>query len=167
MKNKVKVISWITGICQSEFKSFKVVNKCLCTVTLISWILLLVIPSYLRFNCFKMMVNLIFWFHFVLHFYYNKHFRKTWDARFYQDFIVLHVRWWWIQYFHFILNYILHYILYYISVITVPLQAWGPSCFNFSIWYVKLRGESNWDVVQPCLQWLVTVSYVTSALVNC
>lgn len=38
----------------------------------------------------------------------------------------------------------------------VPLQAWGPSCFNFSIWYVKLRGESNWDVVQPCLQWLVT-----------
>ncbi|XP_062574316.1 muskelin-like isoform X1 [Saccostrea cucullata] len=38
----------------------------------------------------------------------------------------------------------------------VPLQAWGPSCFNFSIWYVKLQGESDWDVVQPCLQWLVT-----------
>ena len=50
------------------------------------------------------------------------------------------------------------------SSLTVPLQAWGPSCFNFSIWFVKLRGESNWDVVQPCLQWLVTVRQFTDTL---
>lgn len=39
----------------------------------------------------------------------------------------------------------------------VPLQAWGPS-FNFSIWYVDLRGVDNPDAVKPCMNWYNTVS---------
>ncbi|KAK6643717.1 hypothetical protein RUM43_005227 [Polyplax serrata] len=34
----------------------------------------------------------------------------------------------------------------------VPLQCWGPS-FNFSIWFVELRGIDDWSVVRPCLEW--------------
>jgi len=42
---------------------------------------------------------------------------------------------------------------HYIKI--VPLQAWGPS-FNFSIWYVELIGNNNWDDVQPCMNWYNT-----------
>lgn len=34
----------------------------------------------------------------------------------------------------------------------VPIQSWGPS-FNFSIWFVKLSGIDDWDIVQPALEW--------------
>eukprot|EP00094_Tigriopus_californicus_P011783 TCALIF_11381-PA protein Name:"Similar to Mkln1 Muskelin (Rattus norvegicus)" AED:0.13 eAED:0.17 QI:0/0/0/0.75/0.72/0.66/12/0/820 len=34
----------------------------------------------------------------------------------------------------------------------VPLQSWGPS-FNFSIWFVALRGSDAEDIVQPALRW--------------
>lgn len=39
----------------------------------------------------------------------------------------------------------------------VPLESWGPS-FNFSIWYVELKGSSDWSVVKPALDWLNLVS---------
>lgn len=39
----------------------------------------------------------------------------------------------------------------------VPLQCWGPS-FNFSIWFVELRGIDDWSVVRPCLEWFNMVS---------
>ena len=32
----------------------------------------------------------------------------------------------------------------------VPLQSWGPS-FNFSIWYVELKGVDDYEFVQPCI----------------
>lgn len=41
----------------------------------------------------------------------------------------------------------------------VPIQSWGPS-FNFSIWFVKLSGIDNWDVVQPALEWFKSVSCI-------
>ncbi|XP_039250977.2 muskelin-like [Styela clava] len=34
----------------------------------------------------------------------------------------------------------------------VPLLSWG-SAFNFSIWYVELRGIEETEIVQPCLKW--------------
>ena len=34
----------------------------------------------------------------------------------------------------------------------VPIQSWGPS-FNFSIWFVELRGDDSPDVVGPALRW--------------
>ncbi|XP_033744964.1 muskelin-like isoform X1 [Pecten maximus] len=34
----------------------------------------------------------------------------------------------------------------------VPIQAWGPN-FNFSIWYIELRGTDKWEVVKPCINW--------------
>ncbi|PVD25090.1 hypothetical protein C0Q70_15588 [Pomacea canaliculata] len=37
----------------------------------------------------------------------------------------------------------------------VPLQAWGPS-FNFSIWYVELHGDDDWNIVKPCMNWYNT-----------
>lgn len=37
----------------------------------------------------------------------------------------------------------------------VPLQAWGPD-FNFSIWFVELIGNSQWDDVRPCMNWYST-----------
>ncbi|RUS82092.1 hypothetical protein EGW08_010137 [Elysia chlorotica] len=36
-----------------------------------------------------------------------------------------------------------------------PLQAWGSN-FNFSIWYVELRGNDNWDDVKHCMNWYNT-----------
>ncbi|XP_054707459.1 muskelin-like isoform X2 [Uloborus diversus] len=34
----------------------------------------------------------------------------------------------------------------------VPIQSWGPS-FNFSIWYVQLKGIDDWDIVKSCVSW--------------
>ncbi|GFO15470.1 muskelin [Plakobranchus ocellatus] len=36
-----------------------------------------------------------------------------------------------------------------------PLQAWGTN-FNFSIWYVELHGNNNWDDVKHCMNWYNT-----------
>ncbi|KAL3852859.1 hypothetical protein ACJMK2_016468 [Sinanodonta woodiana] len=46
-----------------------------------------------------------------------------------------------------------HFPCRYIKI--VPIQAWGPN-FNFSIWFVQLRGINDWDVVKPCLNWFNT-----------
>ena len=39
----------------------------------------------------------------------------------------------------------------------VPLQSHGPA-FNFSIWYVELRGDCEPSTVAPCMNWYNTVS---------
>ena len=31
-------------------------------------------------------------------------------------------------------------------------MSWGAT-FNFSIWYIELRGVKDDDVLQPCLKW--------------
>lgn len=37
----------------------------------------------------------------------------------------------------------------------VPIQSWGPS-FNFSIWYVEIKGTDDPDIVKPCMNWYNT-----------
>lgn len=37
----------------------------------------------------------------------------------------------------------------------VPIQAWGPS-FNFSIWYVEMHGQDDWQIVSSCMDWYNT-----------
>ncbi|XP_067122078.1 muskelin [Centruroides vittatus] len=34
----------------------------------------------------------------------------------------------------------------------VPIQSWGPS-FNFSIWYVELKGNDDWELVKSSMKW--------------
>lgn len=34
----------------------------------------------------------------------------------------------------------------------VPFQSWGPS-FNFSIWYVELKGIDEWNYIKSCIDW--------------
>ncbi|CAI9718917.1 muskelin-like isoform X1 [Octopus vulgaris] len=43
-----------------------------------------------------------------------------------------------------------HFPVRYLKI--VPLQAWGPS-FNFSIWYIEIRGTDDAAAVKPCLNW--------------
>ncbi len=44
-------------------------------------------------------------------------------------------------------------LLRYIKI--MPLQSWGPS-FNYSIWYVELRGTDDRNVVGPRMTWYET-----------
>ncbi|KAK6176578.1 hypothetical protein SNE40_014836 [Patella caerulea] len=46
-----------------------------------------------------------------------------------------------------------HFPCRYIKI--VPTQAWGPS-FNFSIWYVELKGVNDWESVKTCMNWYHT-----------
>lgn len=47
----------------------------------------------------------------------------------------------------------------------MPLQSWG-SCFNFSIWFVELKGVANAEIVEPALEWFKKVSTVVNTKIN-
>lgn len=47
--------------------------------------------------------------------------------------------------------------LSYVINIIVPIMSHGPS-FNFSIWFVELRGVDDPEIVDPSLAWFNTVS---------
>ena len=47
----------------------------------------------------------------------------------------------------------------------VPLVAWGTN-FNFSIWYVELRGHSQQHIVEKAYQEYVNVCNITWILIN-
>ncbi|CAE1255868.1 MKLN1 [Acanthosepion pharaonis] len=49
-----------------------------------------------------------------------------------------------------------HFPVRYLKI--VPLQAWGPS-FNFSIWYIEIRGIDDTAAVKPCLNWYNMVGF--------
>lgn len=42
------------------------------------------------------------------------------------------------------------YPINYLKII--PLQSWGPS-FNFSIWFVALFGDDDYEMTQKCIKW--------------
>lgn len=39
----------------------------------------------------------------------------------------------------------------------VPLQSWGAT-YNFSIWFVELKGSDDFDEVKSAAEWFDTVS---------
>lgn len=41
----------------------------------------------------------------------------------------------------------------------VPLQSWGCT-YNFSIWFVGLKGSDDFDEIKKAVKWFDTVSHV-------
>ena len=48
----------------------------------------------------------------------------------------------------------------------VPLQSWGCT-YNFSIWFIELKGSDNFNEVKKAVEWFDTVSdYILNVFIR-